>query len=634
MDSIETVGNYYLELCRNDTTPNTKIQSTLYWLCKCIVADKEALKKELDNPISADLFYFFTENHYERLRDYLRTRYDLDNKNSKSDFKSKKNMLYYKDLLMLNTPDREGWDSASKIMSYLPLKRGDNVIDWGCGFGYYTFQLAKIVGEEGKVFATDIDTGYINHLNIIVNKAGVKNIIPLLASPNDISVYDSVDVVFISKLYHDFYVISSNNQRAELISSIKRVLKKGGYFIIADNLRANGIELNSRFVDKRLIIAQLAYWGFSYIDYIEFSNQCYVLIFKNDNEKVKEQTLYADKSKPLNTFLLNVNSEKSLLKFSDVNSDDFIKKDLKEAAKMAYNYFETGRIDFAAMAIEMYEKIIPCENHDAVYSTIKWLCEVKSNTNEVKNSILEKDTLSRVFYMMMTNNNDSLIKCYLKQKYNIFDTNTSAMPIVLSEKIGVSLKSSPMITSEDYMRIFNPAVEKSNLIIDNLNLQKEQVVATMGNTLGFFSYRFSQLVGEAGRVYVVEPNTQNNWAIENFVNEWQIHNIEVIKNTSDTFSLKKKADTFFLFSFYHTLYGFLDTKREAYIKSIKENLKTGGKLIIADSDPSGNLNLQYNGEYINKKLIEYQLAFYGFVLLNDSQINPQHYMLTFQLKAN
>jgi ubiquinone/menaquinone biosynthesis C-methylase UbiE len=36
------------------------------------------------------------------------------------------------------------------------ITRGDTVIDMGCGPGYFSIDLAKMVGEAGKVFAVDL----------------------------------------------------------------------------------------------------------------------------------------------------------------------------------------------------------------------------------------------------------------------------------------------------------------------------------------------------------------------------------------------------------------------------------------------------------------------------------------------
>jgi len=622
MNAIKEASLFYYDLFNNEDLVDIKYYGALYWLSHCITANKEDFAKEMKDPLSEDLFVYFTQNNYEKLKDYLGLHYGFFDYASK---RNKSNIGFYEDFMALNSPTRETWDSISKIMSCLPLKGGDKVIDMGCGLGYFSLKLAKIVGDSGKVYATDIENLYIEHLKKIMGKTGIKNVFPLVTSPEYIGVSDSVDAIFNSSLYGELYSCMPPFEMATLISSMKNTLKTNGYLIIIDNLKGR-----NRFVDTRLIITQLAYWGFSCIDYKSFTPQRFVLIFKKTDEKVKEQTLYANTKNPENSFLLNVSSGKTLFKFFDINSNNYIQKDKQEAAQMAYAFFETGNIALAAKAINMFEKIIPCENYDDVYSVLKWLCEVKSSSDKNRALILGKDTLTAVFYKTLTNNNDSLIKFYLKNKFKLIvaDTNTMA------EGSGTSLKSPQMISLEDYIMAFNPAVEKSNLIIENTHLRKDQVVAMLGNVQGFFSYRFSQIVGEKGQVYAIESIPRPHSTFKDFIDEQHIHNIDIIKYTSDTFTLKKKADVFFVFLFYPTIYSFSDIRRDKYIKSIKENLNNDGKFIVVDSDLSDEDNRHYKGTYLNKKLIEYQLAFYGFELESDLQINALQYMLTFKLKKN
>jgi len=37
----------------------------------------------------------------------------------------------------------------------LGLKEGQKVLDYGCGIGSYTFPAARLVGDRGRVYASD-----------------------------------------------------------------------------------------------------------------------------------------------------------------------------------------------------------------------------------------------------------------------------------------------------------------------------------------------------------------------------------------------------------------------------------------------------------------------------------------------
>ena len=56
----------------------------------------------------------------------------------------------------LERPEREKEEQPTKLMEALKLKPGDVVADVGAGSGYFTFRIAEVVGDKGKVLAVDI----------------------------------------------------------------------------------------------------------------------------------------------------------------------------------------------------------------------------------------------------------------------------------------------------------------------------------------------------------------------------------------------------------------------------------------------------------------------------------------------
>src|SRR5216117_3556557 len=56
----------------------------------------------------------------------------------------------------LERPERDEEEHTEKLVEQLRIKPGDVVADIGAGTGYYTRRLAKLVGDNGLVYAVEI----------------------------------------------------------------------------------------------------------------------------------------------------------------------------------------------------------------------------------------------------------------------------------------------------------------------------------------------------------------------------------------------------------------------------------------------------------------------------------------------
>ena len=53
------------------------------------------------------------------------------------------------------------------------IKEGDIVIDMGCGPGFFSIEMAKMVGQNGRVVAVDLQEKMLGHVNRKAAKHGV-----------------------------------------------------------------------------------------------------------------------------------------------------------------------------------------------------------------------------------------------------------------------------------------------------------------------------------------------------------------------------------------------------------------------------------------------------------------------------
>jgi len=65
---------------------------------------------------------------------------------------------------------------SAKVFPSLAVKKGDSVVDAGCGFGDTAIQLARLVGPSGSVLAIDCCDGFLEYGRRDAEAAGLTNI--------------------------------------------------------------------------------------------------------------------------------------------------------------------------------------------------------------------------------------------------------------------------------------------------------------------------------------------------------------------------------------------------------------------------------------------------------------------------
>ena len=102
------------------------------------------------------------------------------------------------------------------------------VADVGAGSGFFTIPIAKMVGNEGKVFAIDIQEGMIAILNEKLKRLKIKNVEALLSTEERIPLPDeSVDLAFLAQTLHELEDYAT-------LEEIGRILKPRGTLAILE----------------------------------------------------------------------------------------------------------------------------------------------------------------------------------------------------------------------------------------------------------------------------------------------------------------------------------------------------------------------------------------------------------------
>jgi cyclopropane fatty-acyl-phospholipid synthase-like methyltransferase len=112
--------------------------------------------------------------------------------------------MSYSGAAWLTRNTREAEENPARLLRALKLKEGQTVCDFGCGNGYYTLQLARLVGARGVVYAVDIQPEMLELLADRAEPRGLDNIKPVLAQADDPGLPEGeFDLVLMVDVYHE-----------------------------------------------------------------------------------------------------------------------------------------------------------------------------------------------------------------------------------------------------------------------------------------------------------------------------------------------------------------------------------------------------------------------------------------------
>ena len=122
----------------------------------------------------------------------------------------------------------EKWirEDGERFLKRIGIKRGQRVLDFGCGRGNYTIPAARTVGEEGLVYALDKDKNALDELMQRAELIGLKNI-QRIGTSGELEIgldNESVDVVLLCDVLHYYYFPRAEDRR-KLLAEVYRISK-------------------------------------------------------------------------------------------------------------------------------------------------------------------------------------------------------------------------------------------------------------------------------------------------------------------------------------------------------------------------------------------------------------------------
>ena len=125
--------------------------------------------------------------------------------------------------------NRENEERCSVMLGQLNLKTGMTVCDMGCGNGFYSLKMAKMVGPQGTILGVDVQPEMLQFLRTRMEKEGVDNITPILGSfHNPRLPRNTVDVILMVDVYHEL------SHPEIMLRAMRDSLKPGGQIILLE----------------------------------------------------------------------------------------------------------------------------------------------------------------------------------------------------------------------------------------------------------------------------------------------------------------------------------------------------------------------------------------------------------------
>ncbi len=137
--------------------------------------------------------------------------------------------MHYEGAPWLIRDEREREERCSLVLANLGLQRGMSVCDMGCGNGFYSLPLAELVGDDGQVYAVDIQPEMLELLRERMEQRGVSNITPILGSFWDPRLpAGELELVLMVDVYHEF------SHPVEMLAAIRRSLAPNGVVVLVE----------------------------------------------------------------------------------------------------------------------------------------------------------------------------------------------------------------------------------------------------------------------------------------------------------------------------------------------------------------------------------------------------------------
>lgn len=164
-----------------------------------------------------------------------------------------------------------------KVMDAIGLSPGMIVAEIGAGRGRYVVQFAVRVGENGKVYAEDIDAAALKYLERRCERWGLENVETVLGDVIDPKLPEGeLDLIFVISAYHHF------EDPIALLRNARAALKPDGKLAIGEWFPTDEYPRSGTPPEKMEAEMNAAGYSLERLETFLKTNRMYIYIFRID----------------------------------------------------------------------------------------------------------------------------------------------------------------------------------------------------------------------------------------------------------------------------------------------------------------------------------------------------------------
>ena len=168
---------------------------------------------------------------------------------------------------------------ADRLAAVLQIRPGMTVADIGAGTGRMAFELARRIGPDGRMLATELDPGKRETLARRAREQGLAHVEAVAAEARDTGLPAACcDAAYMRNVLHHI------DDHPGYARALARAMKPGGLFVVLDFAPgAMGYLASDHGVSPEAVRAAFTAAGFQPVDHVpDWGGRMYLLAFRHE----------------------------------------------------------------------------------------------------------------------------------------------------------------------------------------------------------------------------------------------------------------------------------------------------------------------------------------------------------------